>query len=199
MYKGSSKSSDKTVCTHPCVWVNRTESRCKAIEAGYKTVRDIHARWEEAQRTVAAAREERERARAEYARALDENVSRDREHELRLEEDRANGRLFRAQGLLGSDAVDTEYQKAVARQIGGLVREEAEQKLNAIAARSDDLQLQKTVAEYQEELSKATYRLIKDFSPAREMLVAEVRKARADARKIIDGQSPDELYATGNP
>lgn len=165
----------------------------RALEAGRKTVHDISVRREKARGIVAESEEERDRARKKADRAFDEEVSREEYKELRMEYERASWRASRARELLGSEAVDHEYQKAVARQVGGLVREDATQKFEAIAARTDDSQLKKTVAKYQDELSRDAYRLITEFSPARELQLDEVRKAKANAQRIIDGHPATDL------
>jgi hypothetical protein len=158
-----------------------------SLERGYKTVHDIPARVEEVQAIIAAAQQESSRTFAELERALDEGVSRARERELDKAHDRASWRTVEARQLLGSDDVDAEHQKAVARQVAGLVREEATQKLRAIAARSDDPRLRRTVSEYKEEISRDAHRLLNAFPQGGELPLAEVRKAQAEARKIIDG------------
>jgi hypothetical protein len=64
------------------------------------------------------------------------------------------------------------------------------QRLDDIAARSDDLVLQKSVAEYKDKLSTSVHQLLKRYKEARPLLPSEVRKARAEARRYLDRNFP---------
>ncbi len=87
---------------------------------------------------------------------------------------------------MGSDDLDPEHRKAVARQMAGLVREDSEQRLRGIAARSDDAELRRAVAERKEEVGRAARYVINRFPAARDLLIEEVREARAEASKALD-------------
>lgn len=155
------------------------------IESGYRTVHDIPKRTEDIKRTIASRQEEADQARARYYRALDEDVDKDTLSDLGEEDSRAHWRAFDARELLGGASVDVEYQKAVARQIGGLVREQATQKLKDILSQSNDPRLRSVIEEQKEEISRGAYHLIQTFPPASEMLSSEVRKALTEASKIV--------------
>ena len=158
-----------------------------SLELGYKTVHDIPSRLEQAKKALAVARKRLDRANAEYRIARDEDRDREYEHELQEEIERAYSRVSWAKTHTAGDDVDVEYQKAIARQIAGLGREESTKRLDDIAILSNDPKVQSTVAECKDEVSKAAYRLIKAFPEARPLLGAEVRKARAEAHRMIDG------------
>lgn len=147
----------------------------------------IPARREEVLKNLAAARERKKEADTKLSRLLvDANASEEEVWEANRERWRASGYVNSAQQDLGSDDLDPENRKAVARQMAGLVREESWQRLNALAARSDDPEVRRTVSEYKEEVRRATYQLITRFREARPLERDEVNKCRAEAQAILD-------------
>jgi hypothetical protein len=62
--------------------------------------------------------------------------------------------------------------------------------LNNVAARSEDPEVQRTVARCKDEVSKATYRLITRFREARPLEPEEQRTTRAEAHAILDRFRP---------
>ena len=130
------------------------------------------------------ARERENRAYEKMALARDAG-RRDREAERELS---AAGReASRADRLLASGELDPEYRKAVARQMAALARDDARRDLSAIAARGDDPTLSEIVGGYEEDAVRAARYVARMFAPARELEPGEVRKARAEAREILDG------------
>ena len=79
-----------------------------------------------------------------------------------------------------------ENRKAVARQLAGLVREDAKRRLSDISARSDNPEVRRTVAECKDEVERSTYRFIRRFAEAWTLSLEEVRTARAEAHAIFD-------------
>jgi hypothetical protein len=85
------------------------------------------------------------------------------------------------------DYLDSEHRKAVARQMAVLVGEESKRRLDDIAARSDDPELQSAVSEHKEEVVRATrYMTNSRFRPANALPHDEVVKARREAGEILD-------------
>jgi hypothetical protein len=79
-----------------------------------------------------------------------------------------------------------ENRKAVARQLAGLVREDAKRRLSDISARSDNPEVRRTVAECKDEVERSTYRFIRRFAEGWTLSLEEVRTARAEAHTIFD-------------
>jgi hypothetical protein len=90
--------------------------------------------------------------------------------------------------LMGPD-FDVEYGKAFARQISVLLREEYTLRLDELAARSDP-DLQQTIAEFKDELSSSVHRILKRYKEAGPLELSEVRKARAEAQRVLDEEFP---------
>lgn len=162
-----------------------------SLDIGYKTVYDVPARLKMAEETIASAQEHKKRADEELSRMYEENFSQRRQRELREEWEEATWRASNARNLLMSNSVDIEYQKAVARQVAGLVREDCRNKLQALAARNSDLRVRRVVSDHKDEILKETDRMIATFSPARELQTDEVQKARVDAERLLRGASAD--------
>lgn len=156
------------------------------LEVAVESVNTIPVRREEAREDHAAAKERERQALDDWRRVRGANLSEQIEDTAYRKYGRAVDEAWRANRFLASDTLDTEYQKAVARQIAGLLREESERKLDNIATRSDDPDLQRIVAECKEEVGRATRYVINMFAPARDLHVAEVRKARAEAGEILE-------------
>lgn len=136
---------------------------------------------------AAAVKECAKRAREEYYRLLDENVEEWKLREAEREWDRASNESFRMSWYeLARDDIDPEHRKAVARQMAGMLRDEAENRLDAIKARSHDPELRSTVAECKEEVNRGARYILNRFRQARDLPLDEVRKARAEAREILD-------------
>ncbi len=163
-------------------------SNCERyLEAAVELVHGIPARRERVLERIAAAEDLAKQAEEEFRRVVqDDSASRAQEKEAEIAYSRASNRAYRARQELGSDDLDPENRKAVARQLAGLIREDSEQRLNAIAARSDDLELQRTVTECKEEVVRATRYVQQRFAEAIPLQHDEVRKARAEASELLD-------------
>jgi len=160
------------------------------LETAVESVRAIPAKRKEALEADAAAKEREKQAWAEWERVRVAKLSKRHKDIANRKFDRASKEAWRANQYLASDAFDTEYQKAVARQIAGLLREESEQKLDDISTRSDDPELQRTVAECREEVGRTTRYVITTLAAGGDLQPAEVRKARAEADAILEHQYP---------
>jgi hypothetical protein len=100
---------------------------------------------------------------------------------------------------LAADDLQPENRKAVARQLAGLVREDAKRRLSDISAHSDDPEVRRTVAECKDKVATSTYRFIRRFAEEWSLTLEEVRTARAEAHAIFDrlknplvDQSPEQ-------
>lgn len=156
------------------------------LEVAAKSVRALPAEREAAFERRASAEEQCELAEKEHRRVRNEKLS--RWHEVIAAEkkyDRVLMELNRANKFLDSDNLDPEYRKAIARQIAALLQEDSLKELDEIAVCSDDLELQRTVEECKEGVNRATRYVIKMF-PGRDFPLDEVRKARTEAREILD-------------
>lgn len=156
------------------------------LEVASESVHEIPARREEALKDIAAAREEYERASKEFSRVLDGDLSRWHQDVAEEEMDKARRRVSIANSYLASDYFDTEYRKAVARQIAGIVHEDSLQRLDYIVTRSADPELQRTVAECREGVNRVSRYAINSFPKASDIPPAEVRKAHVEARETLD-------------
>ena len=65
-----------------------------------------------------------------------------------------------------SAAIDAEHRRAVASELAGLIREDAGQRLEAIAARNDDPEVRRAVAECADEVARSTQGLARGFEGA---------------------------------
>jgi hypothetical protein len=153
------------------------------LEAAEELVVGIPTRREAVMERLAEAEGHSKEAWKEYQRvANDESAG--------AEEREAEWAYWRADRIrwdeLGSDDLDPETRKAVARQLAGLVREDAKRRLSDIAARSDDPEVRRTVAECKDEVERSTYRFIRRFAEAWSLTLEEVRTARAEAHAIFD-------------
>jgi hypothetical protein len=137
------------------------------LEAAEELVVGIPTRREAVMERIAAAEERSRQAHEKWDKASGE-VSYLRNYEL------------------GADDLDPENRKAVARQLAGLVREDAKRRLSDIAVRSDDPEVRRTVADCKDEVERSTYRFIRRFAEARTLSLEEVRTARAEAHAIFD-------------
>jgi hypothetical protein len=155
------------------------------LEAAEELVVGIPERREAARKRSAAAQKLIDEAREEMWRvATDGSAGR---AEVR-EAERAYERVYRDDRKRfggGSDDLDPENRKAVARQLASLVREDAERRLAEIGARSDDPEVRRTVAECKEEVASTTSYLMRRFVEARTLLHDEVRTTRAEAHEIF--------------
>lgn len=96
--------------------------------------------------------------------------------------------VSRLDRLLASGDLDPEYRKAVARQMAALARDDAQRELEEIAARGGgDQALRVTVAGHADDAARAARYVAGMFAPVRGLEPGEVRKARAEAREILDG------------
>ena len=112
--------------------------------------------------------------------------SAERQDEAARASSRASGALSRARAALASDEFGPEYRKAVARQMAGLLREDSDQRLDAIAERGNDPELRETVSRCKEDVARATRYIIRRFAEARSLQTDEVRKARTEAIGILE-------------
>jgi hypothetical protein len=156
------------------------------LEAAEELVDGIPTRREAVMERLAAAEERSRQAWEKYRRVWREEVSRWEERELEEEWQRASGHVSSLHSRLGADDLDPENRKAVARQLAGLVREDAESRLRDIAARSDDPEVRRTVDECKDEVARSTYRLMRRFAEVRSLIHHEVRTTRAEAHTIFD-------------
>lgn len=156
------------------------------LESVSQSIRNIPAEREEALEAIASAREDCNRAKEEFSRVLNKDLGRWHEDVAEEKLEATHRRLSRESRYLSSDHFDLEYRKAVARQVAGLLREESLQKLDKIAACSEDPQLQQTVSDCKEGVARATRYVINMFSAPRKLQQDEVRKARAEARETLD-------------
>lgn len=156
------------------------------LEVAGALVLEIPKTREEVLARIAAAKKLKDEAHEEMLRVCrDESASRAEKREAERAYDEAHWRHFETQQELGSDHLDPENRKAVVRQLAGLIREDAEQRLDAIASRSDDPELRRTVAESKEQVQRATRYVLKRFAEAKPLQRDEVRKARAEASEIL--------------
>jgi hypothetical protein len=162
------------------------------LEIAAESVRTLPAERKEASERRTSAEEQYQQAVEQYNRAWKDSrrlrgddLGKRQEDIAKEEYLRARNQLDRATSFLASDYLDTEYRKAVARQIAGLLHEDFLQELGEIATRSDDPELQRTVEECKVGVNRVTHYVIKMF-PGRNFPLNEVRKARTEARKILD-------------
>lgn len=137
-----------------------------------------------------AAQERADRAYGETKRAREFGSER-REKEAIREHDAALREVSRIDRYLATGDLDPEYRRAVARQMAALARDDAQRELDAIAARGgDDPELRRTVAGYGDDAARAARYVANMFATVRELEPSEVRKARAEAREILDERAP---------
>jgi len=135
---------------------------------------------------IAAAEERTRQADEKWRRLYEADVRGWELREAELERNRVYWEGFRIHGELGADDLDPENRKAVARQLAGLVREDDKRRLSDISARSDDLEVRRTVDECKDEVATLTYRFIRSFAEAWSLSLEEARTARAEAIAIFD-------------
>jgi hypothetical protein len=158
----------------------------RCLEAAEELVVGIPARRRAVMERIDAAEERSRQAHEKYRRLWDAEVGKWEEREAEEEWHKASGHVHYLQSQLGADDLDPENRKAVARQLGGLVREDAERWLSEISARSDDPEVRRTVAECKDEIATSTYRFMRRFAAARSLVPEEVRTTRAEAYDLFD-------------
>jgi hypothetical protein len=156
------------------------------LQAAEELVVGIPTRREAVMERIAAAEERLRQAHEKWLRLYEADVGKRELREAEVEQSKANWEDFRLRGELGGDDLNPENRKAVARQLAGLVREDAKRRLSDISARSDDPEVRRTVAECKDEVATSTYRLIRRFAEAWSLSLEEVRTARAEAHAIFD-------------
>jgi hypothetical protein len=156
------------------------------LQLAIEFVQDLPRIRNERQARIDAAKERGRLADDEWRRAKEEGWSKERKHEAGRAAGRAWDEYDRETMALGSDDLHPEYRKAVARQMAGLIREDAEQRLKAIANRSNDPELQKKVSESKEEVARATRYVTKLFAEIVPLQNDEIRKARTEASEILE-------------
>lgn len=157
---------------------------CEArLEEAVKVVRSLDRERKEIIEARDAAREREGLAHDNWmmCRKSEGEPSR-REKEAERETHAAYHDVSRADGYLASGELDAEYRKAVARQMAGLLREDARHRLKGIKARTNDPGLLKTVAECDDGVLRAARYVINMFPLASQLHSGEVNKARAEAR-----------------
>jgi hypothetical protein len=160
---------------------------CEAfLEKAAQTVLTIPKKREKALEDAASAEERLKRTTEEFRRAWRNDPGSLSVERAEKEQIRASREVSRAHGYLASNNLDSEYQKAVARQVAGLLRDDSLEKLDEIAARSDDPKLHRTVAECKEGVRRATSGVINRFPAHTPLLQDEVRKARIEARETLE-------------
>ena len=160
-------------------------SRCEALmEEAAEEGRSIGA---DREGIVRARDEARGRESAAYEKMA---LARDAERRDRRAEAGFNAaarEVSRLDRFLASGELDPEYRKAVARQMAALARDDAQRELDSIAARGGgDPVLRRTVAGYGDDAARGARYVAKMFAPVRDLEPGEVRKARAEARRILD-------------
>jgi len=137
---------------------------------------------------IAFAAKLRDEAYEEWKRVENDEGSgraEEREAGAAYDEARSDYSVFRRE--LGSDDLDPENRKAVARHLTAMAREDFEQRLDAIASRGEGPELRKAIAEYKDEVFRsAHYLMTRRFAEARSLLNVEVRTTRAEAHNIFD-------------
>jgi hypothetical protein len=156
------------------------------LEAAEELVVDIPTRRKALMERIAAADERSSQAEEKWNRLFEDDVGRWELKEAEEEWDKASGKVSYLRSQLGADDLRPENRKAVARQLAGLVREDAKRRLSDISARSDNPEVRRTVAECKDEVERSTYRFIRRFAEAWTLSLEEVRTARAEAHAIFD-------------
>jgi hypothetical protein len=157
------------------------------LEAAEDLVVGIPTRRRAVMERIAAAEERSRQAREKWRRLEEAEVGKWEEKEAEEEWQRASRHVFYLRHYeLDTDDLDPENRKSVARQLAGVVREDAERRLRDIDARSDDPEVRRTVAGCKEEVARSTYRFIRRFEAAWSLTLEEVRTTRAEAHAIFD-------------
>ena len=156
------------------------------LEAAEELVVGIPTRRGALMERIAAAEERSRQAKEKWDRLFDEEVGKWELREAETERERAFWKVEGLRDQLAADDVQPENRKAVARQLAGLVREDAKRRLSDISARSDDPKVRRTVAACKDEVATSTYRFIRRFAEAWSLTLKEVRTARAEAHAIFD-------------
>jgi len=156
------------------------------LEAAEELVVGIPTRRGALMERIAAAEERSRQAKEKCDRLFDEEVGKWELREAETERELAFWKVGGLRDQLAADDVQPENRKAVARQLAGLVREDAKHRLSDISARSDDPEVRRTVAECKDEVATSTYRFIRRFAEAWSLTLKEVRTARAEAHAIFD-------------
>ena len=167
---------------------NRVAEDCETyLEAAVSSVVDISTRRKKIQEHIDAAANAHSEAHENLWHLIEnEDAGKAEIREAERADERAHTSLYQAHQALGRDYLDLENRKAVARQLAGLIREDSEKRLRAIAARSDDPELQRTVSEAKEEVSNSSRYVLRRFAEARPLMTDEVRKARTEAHEILE-------------
>lgn len=156
------------------------------LEAAEELVVGIPTRRGALMERIVVAEELSRQAKEKWNRLFDEEVDKWELREAKIEMDRASGHFGYLRDELAADDLQPENRKAVARQLAGLVREDAKRRLSDISARSDNPELRRTVAECKDEVERSTYRFIRRFAEEWTLSLEEVRTARAEAHAIFD-------------
>jgi hypothetical protein len=156
------------------------------LEAAEELVVGIPTRRGALMERIAAAEERYRQAKETWDRLFDEGVGKWELREAGRERERAFWKVEGLRDQLAADDLQPENRKAVARQLAGLVREDAKRRLSDISARSDDPEVRRTVAECKDEVATSTYRFIRRFAESWSLTLKEVRTARAEAHAIFD-------------
>ena len=171
------------------------------LEAAEELVVGIPTRREAVMERIAAAEERLRQTEETWDRLFEAEVGRWELKKAREEWEKASGEVsYLRYYELEADDLNPENRKAVARQLAGLVREDAKRRLSDISARSDDPEVRRTLAECKDEVERSTYRFIRRFAEAWTLSLEEARTARAEAHAIFDrlrnppvDRSPNQL------
>jgi hypothetical protein len=156
------------------------------LEAAEELVVGIPTRRAALMERIDGAEERYRQAKEKWDRLFDEEVGKWELREAERERERAFWRVEGLRDQLAADDLQPENRKAVARQLAGLVREDAKRRLSDISARSDDPEVRRTVAECKDEVATSTYRFIRRFAEAWSLTLKEARNARAEAHTNFD-------------
>jgi hypothetical protein len=158
------------------------------LAAAEELVTGIPRRREAAMERLAAARERQRQAREDWRRVIydDDDAEEWGVREAEREMHDAGRAVHRAEDRLGSDDLDPESRKAVARHLAALVREDSERRLRVIGGRSDNPEVQRTVADSMDQVGRSVRYLISRFEEARNLHHREVSTTRAEAHAMLD-------------
>jgi hypothetical protein len=141
---------------------------------------------DEAEARLRQARQDQIRAHTDNSGKWNEDVAEEAASEARIE-------VASIDSYLSGPDFDVEFEKAFARQLASLLREDCTRRLDDIAARNDDPALRQTVDEYKDGFFASVNRLLKDFKEAAPLHPSEVRQARAEAERCLRRKDPPFL------
>ena len=156
------------------------------LDMATEKIVDLPEELNEAQQRQASAAKDQHQAQDRYYSAVENNLSKRSQDAARQEMYEAQRRWRRAYEEISSGRFDVEYRKAVVRQVAGLLREESLRRLDGLAARATAPETRRVVAECKHEVGRATRYVLNMFSAPRPLQQDELRKARVEARELLD-------------